>query len=63
MRDTPEDMNEAFLLAAEQFLECKQPNKAAICLQNAREKELVAHLYENLNQVMDRLYVLYAKWS
>nr|XP_034304939.1 uncharacterized protein LOC105330431 [Crassostrea gigas]XP_034304942.1 uncharacterized protein LOC105330431 [Crassostrea gigas]XP_034304948.1 uncharacterized protein LOC105330431 [Crassostrea gigas]XP_034304950.1 uncharacterized protein LOC105330431 [Crassostrea gigas] len=51
MRDTPEDMNEVFLMAAEKFLECKQPNKAAICLQNAREKELVAHLYENLNQL------------
>lgn len=63
MRDTPEYMNEAFLLAAEQFLECEQPHKAAICLQNARERELVALLYEKMNQVMGRLYVLYAKWS
>lgn len=62
MRHTPEDMNEAFLLAAEQFLECEQPNKAVICLQNSREKELVAHLYEKMNQVM-KVYVPYAKWS
>ena len=58
MKDTPTKMKEAFLLAAEQFLECEQPNKAVICLQNSREKELVAHLYEKMNQVVyARLYL------
>ena len=51
MKDNPSKMREAFLLAAEKFLECELPNKAVICLQNSREKELVAHLYEKTNQV------------
>uniref|UniRef100_K1PIT9 Lupus brain antigen 1-like protein n=1 Tax=Magallana gigas TaxID=29159 RepID=K1PIT9_MAGGI len=51
MKDTPAKMKEAFLMAAEQFLECDQPNKAVICLQNSRERELVAHLYEKMNQL------------
>lgn len=58
IKDTPAKMKEAFLLAAEQFLECEQPHKAVICLQNSREKELVAHLYEKMNQVVyTRLYL------
>lgn len=52
MKDNPAKMKEAFLLAAEQFLECKQPNNAVICLQNTRERELVAHLFEKMNQVV-----------
>lgn len=67
MKDTPAKMKEAFLLAAEQFLECEQPNKAVICLQNSRERELVAHLYEKMNQVVNtrlNLYLLQnAPWS
>ncbi|XP_078333030.1 TPR and ankyrin repeat-containing protein 1-like isoform X2 [Crassostrea virginica] len=50
-KDNPFEMREAFLLAAEKFLECDLPNKAVICLQNAREKELVALLYEKTNQL------------
>jgi hypothetical protein len=51
MKDNPAKMREAFLTAAEKFLECELPNKAVICLQNSRERELVAHLYEKINQV------------
>ncbi|XP_061181485.1 TPR and ankyrin repeat-containing protein 1-like [Saccostrea echinata] len=51
MKDNPAKMREAFLRAAEKFLECELPNKAVICLQNSREKELVAHLYEKINQL------------
>lgn len=59
MKDTPAKLKEAFLLAAEQFLECEQPNKAVICLQNSRERELVAHLYEKMNQVVNTRLNLY----
>lgn len=52
MKDNIAKMKEAFLLAAEQFLECEQPNKAVICLQNSRERELVAHLFEKMNKVV-----------
>ncbi|XP_062597185.1 TPR and ankyrin repeat-containing protein 1-like [Saccostrea cucullata] len=51
MKENPSKMREAFLRAAEKFLECELPNKAVICLQNSREKELVAHLYEKINQL------------
>lgn len=59
MKETPAKMKEGFLLAAEQFLECEQPNKAVICLQNSRERELVAHLYEKMNQVVNTRLNLY----
>ncbi|KAK3101278.1 hypothetical protein FSP39_002361 [Pinctada imbricata] len=51
MKDNPIKMREEFLQAAESFLECELPNKAVICLQNARERELVAHLYEKTGQL------------
>lgn len=63
MKDTPEEMKQTFLLAAEQFLECEQPKEAAICLQNSRETELVAHLYKRINQVVCIFYSLFsATW-
>lgn len=52
MKDTPAKMKEALLMAAEQFLKCEQLEKAVICLQNSGERELVAHLYEKMNQVV-----------
>lgn len=64
MKKTPGKMKEAFLQAAAQFLECEQLNKAVICLQNSREKELVAPLFEKMNQVMCTLHLLFsATWS
>ena len=44
-------MREEFLLAAEKYMECELPSKAVICLQNSREWELAAHLYEKIGQV------------
>ena len=44
-------MREEFLHAAELYLDCQKPGKAAVCLQNAREKELSAQLFEKLGQV------------
>ena len=44
-------MRDEFLHAAELYLDCNRPTKAAICLQNAREKELSAQLFEKLGQV------------
>jgi hypothetical protein len=44
-------MREEFLLAAQQYLEVELPGQAAKCLQNARERELLAHLYEKMGQV------------
>jgi UDP-N-acetylglucosamine 2-epimerase len=44
-------MREEFLLAAKQYLEVELPVHAAKCLQNAGERELLAHLYEKMGQV------------
>ncbi|KAK3609565.1 hypothetical protein CHS0354_019578 [Potamilus streckersoni] len=43
-------MCEEFLKAAEMYLECDRPDKAALCLLNARERELAAQLFEKLGQ-------------
>ena len=51
MKDNPSKMREEFLLAAEKYMECELPSKAVICLQNSREWELAAHLYEKIGQV------------
>ena len=51
MKDNPSKMREDFLLAAEKYMECELPSKAVICLQNSREWELAAHLYEKIGQV------------
>lgn len=54
IKDNPSRMRNEFLFAADQYLEVGLPVKAAICLQNAREKELLAHLYEKMGQVYIR---------
>jgi hypothetical protein len=51
IKDNPPKMREEFLLAAKQYLEVELPGQAAKCLQNARERELLAHLYEKMGQV------------
>lgn len=51
IKDNPALMREAFLSAAEKYLEVELPAKAAICLQNAREKELMAYAYDKTGQV------------
>lgn len=61
MKDTPAKMKEALLMAAEQFLKCEQLEKAVICLQNSGERELVAHLYEKMNQVICIVYLHFCK--
>ena len=48
-------MREEFLHAAELYLDCHKPGKAAVCLQNAREKELSAQLFEKLGQVCTQI--------
>jgi len=40
-----------FLVAAEKFLDCSLPSHAAKCLVNARERELLAQVYEKTKQV------------
>ncbi|KAK3609568.1 hypothetical protein CHS0354_019581 [Potamilus streckersoni] len=50
MKDNPRAMCDEFLKAAELYLECDRPAKAALCLQNARERELAAQLFEKLGQ-------------
>ncbi|KAH3807156.1 hypothetical protein DPMN_135489 [Dreissena polymorpha] len=44
-------MRDEFLHAAELYLECNKPAKAALCLQNAKERGLAAELFEKLGQV------------
>ncbi|XP_063448737.1 TPR and ankyrin repeat-containing protein 1-like isoform X2 [Mytilus trossulus] len=51
IKDNPAKMREEFMLAAEQYLEVNHPGYAAKCLQNARERELLAHLYEKMGQL------------
>ncbi|CAG2215687.1 unnamed protein product [Mytilus edulis] len=51
IKDNPAKMREEFMLAAEQYLEVNLPVLAAKCLQNARERELLAHLYEKMGQL------------
>lgn len=51
IKDNPAKMREEFMLAAEQYLEVNLPGLAAKCLQNGRERELLAHLYEKMGQV------------
>jgi len=51
MKERPREMREEFLVAAELYLECEKPAKAALCLLNAKEKELSAQLFEKLGQV------------
>ncbi|KAL4228783.1 TPR and ankyrin repeat-containing protein 1 [Mactra antiquata] len=50
LRDNPKRMHEEFMCAAELYLQCNKPVKAALCLQNAKEKELAAGLFEKLGQ-------------
>ncbi|XP_033726508.1 TPR and ankyrin repeat-containing protein 1-like [Pecten maximus] len=47
-KDSHQHMRDEFLFAAEMFLDCSLPSQAAKCLQNARERELVAHLFEKI---------------
>ena len=51
LKDNPREMRREFLKAAEMYLNCSKPAKAAICLQNAKELELAAELFEKLSQV------------
>ena len=51
IKDNPPKMREEFLIAAKQCLEVELPVHAAKCLQNAGERELLAHLYEKMGQV------------
>lgn len=53
IKDNPGKMREEFMLAAQQYLEVGMPTYAAKCLQNARERELLAHLYEKMGQVIN----------
>ena len=39
------------MYAAELYLKCNKSTKAAICLQNANEKELAAQLFEKIQEV------------
>ncbi|WAR27596.1 TRNK1-like protein [Mya arenaria] len=50
LKDNPRKMRDEFLYAAELYLECNKPAKAALCLQNAKERELAAELFEKLGQ-------------
>lgn len=52
IKDNPGKMREEFMLAAQHYLEVRMPVYAAKCLQNARERELLAHLYEKMGQVI-----------
>ncbi|CAC5365910.1 unnamed protein product [Mytilus coruscus] len=60
IKENPALMREEFLLAAEQYLEVELPAKAAICLQNAREKELMAYVYDKMGQ-LDKAAETYRK--
>lgn len=51
MKDNPKKMKEEFVFAAEKFLESGHDNKAALCLQNAREYELAATVFEKCGLV------------
>ncbi|XP_067665651.1 TPR and ankyrin repeat-containing protein 1-like [Haliotis asinina] len=53
MKDNPKRMKDEFVYAAEKFLESGNDNKAALCLQNAREYELAAALFEKCGQLFD----------
>ncbi|XP_060067394.1 TPR and ankyrin repeat-containing protein 1-like [Ylistrum balloti] len=47
-KDSHQRMRDEFLFAAEMFLDCDMAQQAAKCLQNARERELVAHLFKKI---------------
>ncbi|XP_071113489.1 TPR and ankyrin repeat-containing protein 1-like isoform X1 [Haliotis cracherodii] len=53
MKDNPKKMKEEFVFAAEKFLESGHDNKAALCLQNAREYELAATVFEKCGLLVD----------
>ncbi|WAR27587.1 TRNK1-like protein, partial [Mya arenaria] len=50
MKDNSRQMHDEFLCAAELYLECNKPAKAALCLQNAKEQKLAAEMFEKLGQ-------------
>ncbi|WAR27590.1 TRNK1-like protein, partial [Mya arenaria] len=50
LKDEPRQMRDKFLYAAELYLGCNKPAKAAVCLQNAKEQEMAAELFEKLGQ-------------
>ncbi|XP_045164107.2 TPR and ankyrin repeat-containing protein 1-like [Mercenaria mercenaria] len=60
LKDNPREMREEFLYAAELYMECDRPTKAAICLQNAKERDLAAGLFEKLGQY-ERAAEIYRK--
>ncbi|XP_052214395.1 TPR and ankyrin repeat-containing protein 1-like isoform X2 [Dreissena polymorpha] len=60
LKDKPRQMRDEFLHAAELYLECNKPPKAALCLQNAKERGLAAELFEKLGQY-DRAADIYKK--
>lgn len=50
-KESNQKQREQFVKAAVMFLDCDQLHQAAKCLVNAREKVLVAFLYEKIGQV------------
>lgn len=51
MIENPAQMQELFLSAAHDFLECEHPLEAGKCLENAKELSLAADLYRKTNMV------------
>lgn len=51
MIEYPAQMQELFLSAAHDFLECEHPLEAGKCLENAKELSLAADLYRKTNMV------------
>lgn len=51
MIEHPAQMQELFLSAAHDFLECEHPLEAGKCLENAKELSLAADLYRKTNMV------------
>lgn len=50
--EEPKKKNEEYIEAAELFLKCKAPVKAAFCLKQANEGKLAADVYEGIGQVV-----------
>ncbi len=48
LKDKPARMREEFLFVAERFLSIGRAQEAAVCLQNAKEELMAAHLMAKL---------------
>ncbi|XP_021354477.1 TPR and ankyrin repeat-containing protein 1-like [Mizuhopecten yessoensis] len=59
-KDSHQRMRDEFLFAAKRFLDCSLPSQAAKCLQNARERELGAHLFEKIG-LLEKAGEIYRK--